>query len=436
MALTGNSIEQCIWNYLVANGLTEAGAAALMGNLKAESNLSSTALEKAHWKRLGYNDSTYTAAVDSGKYTGFSTDSAGYGLAQWTWGSRKKALLAYAKAKGRSIGDLEMQLEFLLKELRESYTVVYNILTSASSILMASNAVLTKFENPAKQGSSVQNLRASYGQAIYDRNAGKQIVNTDVKTYSYGTSKMLTAHFNTVEFRCKCGKNHSTQISTNLATRLEELFDKLHCSKIIVTSGYRCPEQDKAVGGNGGGQHTKGTAADVKCYDQSGAVISSKIVSCVAQDLGFTGIANITAAYQAIHLDVRSGSKWYGNEVKGNSTVTSDFYKYYGLSKADVAKYTGDAVEPVTAEPAKAPEAAQRFASGKAGTYVVTASSLNLRAGAGTGKRIITTIPQGAVVRCYGYYTPVSGVIWLYVQTNVRGTTYTGYVTSEWVSKK
>lgn len=128
---------------------------------------------------------------------------------------------------------------------------------------------------------------------------------------------------------------------------------------------------------------------------------------------------------------MRRGSKWYGNEIKGNNTVTSDFYSYYGITKDDVAKYTGETAEPSFT----APEAAQCFAKSKAGTYIVTASSLNVRAGAGTGKKIITTILQGAAVRCYGYYTTIDGVEWLYIRTTYKGKVYTGYVTSEWFCK-
>ncbi len=54
---------------------------------------------------------------------------------------------------------------------------------------------------------------------------------------------------------------------------------------------------------------------------------------CKAQDIGFTGIANINTSYTYTHLDVRSGSKWYGNEIKGNNTVTNDFYTYFGIAK-------------------------------------------------------------------------------------------------------
>lgn len=155
-----------------------------------------------------------------------------------------------------------------------------------------------------------------------------------VKTYSYSDTTQLTHHFKVSEFRCKCGKSHDTLISDELLQKLETLRDTLDCSKIIVNSGYRCAGHDKAVGGTGSGQHTKGTAADVVCYDSSGNVISSKTVCCTAQDLGFGGIANITSAYTSTHLDVRTGSKWYGDETKGTNTVTSDFYSYFGIAKS------------------------------------------------------------------------------------------------------
>lgn len=126
---------------------------------------------------------------------------------------------------------------------------------------------------------------------------------------------------------------------------LEKLYTALNCSKIIVNSGYRCAAHDKSVGGSGNGQHTKGTAADVVCYDQSGDIISSKTVCCTAQDLGFTGIANITSAYTSTHLDVRTGSTWYGDETKGTNTVTSDFYSYFGIAKSSAGIASSSSVK-------------------------------------------------------------------------------------------
>lgn len=156
-----------------------------------------------------------------------------------------------------------------------------------------------------------------------------------VKSFKFTDHAQLSTHFIAEEFRCKCGRQHDTLISEELIDKLEQLYVALDCSKIIVTSGYRCAAHDKAVGGNGSGQHTKGTAADICCYGQDGKPISSKIVCCKAQDLGFGGIANINSTYQYTHVDVRTGLRYLGDETKGYNTVTTDFYAYFGIPRED-----------------------------------------------------------------------------------------------------
>ena len=163
-----------IWDYFKAKGLNDFGIAGLMGNLYAESGLKPTNLQNTYSKKLGYTDAEYTAAVDQGKYTNFVKDSAGYGLAQWTYWSRKQNLLDFAQSKNKSIGDLNMQLDFLYKELSEGYkNSVLKVLCEAKSVLEASNSVLLKFERPADQSETVQNKRAGFGQTYYDKYAGK-----------------------------------------------------------------------------------------------------------------------------------------------------------------------------------------------------------------------------------------------------------------------
>ena len=165
---SSDSSAKHIWDKLISAGLTEAGSAGLMGNLKAESALNPRNLQNTFEKKLGFTDDSYTAAVDSGTYTNFEHDSAGYGLAQWTFHTRKAALLAFAKAQSVSVGDLDMQMDFLLKELQEGYTGLYNLLRITDSIQVASDAVLTQFERPADMSASVKQRRAGYGTALYN----------------------------------------------------------------------------------------------------------------------------------------------------------------------------------------------------------------------------------------------------------------------------
>ena len=171
MSLKGNSNEERIWNFLISKGLNPFGVAGLMGNLDRESGLSPINLQNTYEKILGFTDDTYTTSVDNGDYQNFVHDKAGYGIAQWTYWSRKQNLQKYAQEKGASIGDLEMQLEFLIQELSSSYKSVLNVLKTATSVSQASNAVLLNFEKPANQGSSVQKERAECGQKFYDKYA-------------------------------------------------------------------------------------------------------------------------------------------------------------------------------------------------------------------------------------------------------------------------
>ena len=168
VASTGSkSDEKKLWDFLLAKIGNEYGVAGLMGNLYAESALRSNNLQQTYEKSLGYTDDTYTVAVDSGDYSNFVKDSAGYGLAQWTYWSRKQALLEYAKSVGKSICDFDMQMEFLWKELSTGYKSTLNALKAATSVADASTYVLIHYEAPADQGETVQAKRASYGEKYY-----------------------------------------------------------------------------------------------------------------------------------------------------------------------------------------------------------------------------------------------------------------------------
>ncbi|MCD7740816.1 MAG: phage tail tip lysozyme [Ruminococcus sp.] len=171
-AQTTAADEKTVWDYLYGKIGNAYGVAGLMGNLYAESALIANNLQNTYNTKLGMTDKEYTDAVDSGTYTAFSSDSAGYGLAQWTYSTRKKALQEYAVSQKASVGNLSMQLAFLYKEMSESYSTVLNTLKNATSVLQASNIVLTKYEKPADTGTSVQTKHAGYGQTYYDKYAG------------------------------------------------------------------------------------------------------------------------------------------------------------------------------------------------------------------------------------------------------------------------
>ena len=188
MALKGNNNAEKIWYFLIEKLNNPYGVAGLMGNLYAESGLMPNNLQNTFSKKFNMSDEEYTAAVDAGTYANFAKDSAGYGLAQWTYSARKLNLYNYVKTKGVSIGDLEAQLEFLYKELI-TYTNVMKVLKEAKTIQEASDIVLTKYERPANQSDAVKEKRASYGKKYFDAYNKKEeiVVATNYNKYINST---------------------------------------------------------------------------------------------------------------------------------------------------------------------------------------------------------------------------------------------------------
>ena len=233
-----------IWKYLIDNGLTPAGAAGMMGNLQAESSLSPTNLENSKEKKSGYTDASYTAAVDNGIYSknSFSTDRYGYGLAQWTDESRKPDLNQLAQNKGVSIGDLNMQLEYLLYELNNKYPNVLRVLKSTTSIQEASDIVLTEFERPA-DAYNKKAYRASLGNDWYEycqNNSGNNnatIVDLQIDTRytsTVSTTAMSNRKIEYIVIHYTAGSSSSSGSAKNQAQAFKNNPEKQTSADYIV----------------------------------------------------------------------------------------------------------------------------------------------------------------------------------------------------------
>ena len=182
--------RQMIWNYLLEITGNAYAAAGLMGNLYAESGLVPTNLQDACEASLGYEDGTYTEAVDSGTYSDFATDWAGYGLAQWTWQERKQNLLAFSQDAGMSVGSLDLQLRFVAWELEERGLL--SELQAVRSVREASDLVLFRYEAPLDTSANIQTVRCGLSMTFYNRFAGtlsqgqKDILETAANPATYG----------------------------------------------------------------------------------------------------------------------------------------------------------------------------------------------------------------------------------------------------------
>ena len=316
-------MEKRIWDFLKAEGFNDFGIAGLMGNLFAESGLKPNNMEDQYQSKLGYNDETYTLAVDNGTYTNFVKDAVGYGLAQWTYWTRKQNLLNFARKNNKSIGDLDMQLHFLVEELKGSYTnSVYNVLKKATSVLEASNAVLLNFERPANMGASTQATRAKYGQIYYDRyTSGASSNKSEVKgmiEFKKGDSAQISKNFQYKEFDCH-GKGccSTTIIDEKLVGYVQQIRD--HFGKpVTITSPYRCEVHNRRVGGATKSYHMRGQAADIVVQG-----VSSREVAKYAESIGILGIGLYETSKDGYftHIDTRTTkSFWYGQSEQPRTT--------------------------------------------------------------------------------------------------------------------
>lgn len=166
------------------------------------------------------------------------------------------------------------------------------------------------------------------------------------------------------------------------------------------------------------------------------------IVKGAGYRLGIDALKKVSTACYTGNL--RAALKAAGFEVlTENKYLTSDAYLLAGdillndgahtaTNLTDGAKSSGAGASNTT--PVKSNtkvDVAHGFNKSLAGTYKVTASGLNLRAGAGTGKSILAVMNHDEKVQCYGYYNDCNGVKWLYVvYKNI-----VGYASSKYLSK-
>lgn len=159
-----------------------------------------------------------------------------------------------------------------------------------------------------------------------------------------------------------------------------------------------------------------------------------KLGAVICWRKGKAGVSSDGAGHVAIVEKINDdGSILISQSAYGGSRFTTKTIKppfVYG------ANYTfqGFIYPPVEFEEKKEEEVkidpARSFNKSFEGTYKTTAA-LHLRAGAGTSKKSLVVMPQGAKVRCYGYYTEVSGVNWYYLQYGNK----CGFSSSQYLKK-
>lgn len=446
MALTGSTATEQIWNYLMGFIANTYGVAALMGNLQGESSLNPKNMQNSCEKKLGYSDETYTVAVDNGTYTNFVRDAVGYGIAQWTYWNRKQNLLNYAKAKGKSVGDLEIQLEFLCQELKSGYISVLSALKNATSVKTASNIVLTQFEKPKNQSDSVKDERAGYGQEFFNK-------------YAIGGKKMgiMVGSARIDENGKLSGGVAGDQTGSEVSTQAYYMHSKgwyLLRPKDVSVANTIAKAMQNACDNNNIGYcqgHRTTVITQLHKYGSMAAIAEKTEADCSSLvrgcciEAGFDP-GNFSTSNEASCLEntgkfekrvsVTSSTTLYNGDVlvtktKGHTVIVVSGNHRSGASTGSASVASGNKGNTLIAKM----QSAKSKDSKLAGTYKTTVN-LNLRYGPSKDKYdSIIILPVGTKCQCYGYYTIASGVKWLYVVVSVDGKQYTGFASMKYLTK-
>ena len=128
-----------------------------------------------------------------------------------------------------------------------------------------------------------------------------------IKAYSKAKdgNKKLSTNFKVKEFACTDGSD-PIFIDSELVTILQKIRTHFGAS-VTITSAYRTPAKNKAVGGQTYSQHLYGKAADIKVKG-----VTPKQVAAYAEEL-LPGKGGIGTYGTFTHVDVRSTkARWKG----------------------------------------------------------------------------------------------------------------------------
>ena len=204
--LVGETNKEKIWNYLLAQGLSIPGAAGVMGNMAYEAvpSFDPTSVEGTSLKKSGYTRQRYVEEVDSGKITlgQYYVDSLsrfgiysrikdkngnllpetyvvdgqtyvgyryGHGLCGFTAVGIKEYIIKYTMRKGRSIGDLQGQLEALFAYLEDNQYSMHNgILDYLKRTDITPEEAGARFSKDFERNQGGAKRRACGGRGMYE----------------------------------------------------------------------------------------------------------------------------------------------------------------------------------------------------------------------------------------------------------------------------
>lgn len=190
---------QTIYDLLMATFNNSIGVSGLMGNLQAESYLTPYRMqsELSDSATISYNYSMDVVQGTIGRtqfiaqgessitYDGNTYAGTGFGLAQWTYYSRKANLYDWRVNQGYADFGVNCTVTFLIHELQNSYSGCYDAVLNATDLTSVTNYILANYENPADQSDATKLHRYNLASAIMTDYGGSTPIVTSTSTRKY-----------------------------------------------------------------------------------------------------------------------------------------------------------------------------------------------------------------------------------------------------------
>ncbi len=188
-------------------GMTLAGCAGAIVNFEFESLINPINVEDRYHTSAARTDEQYTRMVDTDPAYDFANDNGahyGYGLAQWTYPTRKVKMRRFHQERGVSIGDFKTQIEFFIQECKSEYPGTWSLLCSSRSAYDCAYNFCKIYENPADTEAQAIS-RGKKAQGWYDwlkDNQGETVPDPDPEKDDEGLPIEKTWPPRTIDAKC------------------------------------------------------------------------------------------------------------------------------------------------------------------------------------------------------------------------------------------
>lgn len=154
-----------------------------------------------------------------------------------------------------------------------------------------------------------------------------------IKTFPKGSDEQLSENFRVHEFACH-GEGCCTEVKVDeqLVAYLQQIRDHFG-TPVTVSSGYRCPAHNAAIGGAKASRHKEGMAADINVKGVEPAEVAK-----YCESIGVKGIGLYDTF---VHVDTRTSKAfWYSHAQEPRTTFGGAQEAQEGTEDAHAATVT------------------------------------------------------------------------------------------------